>query len=59
MNAFVGDAIFLEADRTSIKVGSDGLKGLLAYLGTEPSPSLLHNLDGQNAGSPIRHFSRP
>ena len=59
MDAFVGEAIFLEADHTNIKVGSDGLKGLLAYLGTEPSPSLLHNLDGQNAGSPIRHFTRP
>lgn len=59
MNAFVGEAIFLEADHTSIKVGSDGLKGLLAYLGTEPSPSLLHNLDGRNVGSPSRLFSRP
>ena len=57
MTVFVGEAIFLEADRTSIKVGSDGLKGLLAYLGTEPSPSLLHNHDGQNVGSPIRHLS--
>jgi mannose-6-phosphate isomerase len=55
---FVGEAIFLEADRTSIKVGSNGLKGLVAYLGTEPSPSLLYDLDGQNAGSPIRHRSR-
>jgi hypothetical protein len=36
----------------------NGLKGLVAYLGTEPSPSLLHNLDGQNAGSPIRPHSR-
>jgi mannose-6-phosphate isomerase len=54
---FVGEAIFLEADRTSIKVGSNGLKGLLAYLGTEPSPSLLHNHDRQNAGCPIRHLS--
>jgi mannose-6-phosphate isomerase len=54
---FVGEAIFVEADRTSIEVGSGGLKGLLAYLGTESSPSLLRNLDGQNAGSPIRHLS--
>src|SRR5205809_6699236 len=42
MNALVGEAIFLEADHTNIKVGSDGLKGLLAYLGTEPNPRLLH-----------------
>jgi mannose-6-phosphate isomerase len=56
MNAFVGEAIFLEADRTSIKAGSEGLKGLLAYLGPQPSPSLLRNLDGQNAA---RHCARP
>jgi mannose-6-phosphate isomerase len=55
---FVGGAIFLEADRTSIRVGSSGLKGLVAYSGTEPSPSLLYDLDGQNAGFPIRHFSQ-
>jgi mannose-6-phosphate isomerase len=54
---FAGDAIFVDADHTSIKVGSNGLKGLLAYSGTEPSPSLLRNLDGQNAGFPIRHLS--
>jgi mannose-6-phosphate isomerase len=54
---FVGEAIFLEADRTSIEVGSNGLKGLLAYLGNEPSPSLLHNHDRQNVGSPISHLS--
>jgi hypothetical protein len=57
-NAFVGEAIFLEADRTSFRVGSDGLRGLLAYVGPEQSPSVLHNLDGQNAASPIRHCSR-
>jgi mannose-6-phosphate isomerase len=54
---FAGEAIFLEADHTSIEVGSNGLKGLLAYLGTEPSPSLLLNHDEQKAGSPIRHIS--
>ena len=52
-----GEAIILEADRASFKVGSNGLKGLLAYLGTGPSPSLLHNHDRQNAGFPIRHLS--
>jgi mannose-6-phosphate isomerase len=53
---FVGGAIFLEAARTSIKVGSSGLKGLVAYSGTEPSPSLLYDLDGQNADFRVRHF---
>ncbi len=55
---FVGGAIFLEADRTSIKVGSSGLRGLVAYSGTAPRLSLLYNLDGQNADFPIRHFSQ-
>jgi mannose-6-phosphate isomerase len=58
-NACVGEAIFLDAERTGIKVGSDGLKGLVAYLGPEPDPSLLHDRDGQNADSRILHVSRP
>ena len=53
-NASVGEAIFLEADGASIEVGPEGTKCLLAYLGPEPSASLLHNLDGRSAGSPVR-----
>lgn len=58
LNAVVGEAIFLEADRTGIEVGSDGLKGLLAYSSPEPDPGLLHSLDGQKlagqlGGSPV------
>jgi mannose-6-phosphate isomerase len=58
INAVIGEAIFLEADRTRIKVGAGGLKALLAYLGPEPRPRLLHNLDGKHAGFPFRHSSR-
>ena len=36
--------------------GSGGVKALLAYVGTEPSPSLLHGL-GLKAGSSIDRFS--
>ena len=54
INASVGEAIYLETECASIEVGSEGLKGLLAYLGAEPSPSLLHNLDG---GAPIPCFA--
>jgi mannose-6-phosphate isomerase len=57
-NASAGDAIFLESDGASIEVGPEGMKGLLAYLGPEPSPILLQNFDGRNAGSSIRHFSQ-
>ena len=58
MNAFVGEAVFVEADRASITAGSHGLKGLLAYLGPKPHPGLLQNLDRQNAEFPIRPFSQ-
>ncbi|CAO3425424.1 class I mannose-6-phosphate isomerase [Azospirillum doebereinerae] len=54
LTAFVGEAIYLDAETTSIKVGADGLTGLLAYVATEPDPNLLFTLDGRNAGSPIR-----
>jgi len=57
VNAFVGEAIFLEADDASLKVGSRGLKGLLAYLGPVPVPDLLQNLDRRN-GAPVRQFLR-
>jgi mannose-6-phosphate isomerase len=58
IKAFIGEAIFVKADHTSINVGSDGLTGLLAYAAVEPCPGLLHNLDGPNAGIPIPHFPR-
>jgi mannose-6-phosphate isomerase len=37
----VGDAIFIEADRTDIEVGPDGMKGLIAYPGPDSVASLL------------------
>jgi mannose-6-phosphate isomerase len=51
MNAFVGEAIFLDADSTSLKVGAEGLKGLLAYVGTKPCPSLLRKVEAETADS--------
>ena len=55
LNAFVGEAIFVEADHASLKAGSRGLKGLLAYLGPAPIPGLLQNLDQRNpACQPVR-----
>lgn len=59
MNAFVGEAIFVEADRTNLKVGTRGFKGLLAYVGPNPKPSLLQELDQQDAKIEIRQFARP
>lgn len=58
INAFVGEAIFVEADNASLRAGSRGLKGLLAYLGPKPNPSLLQNLDQQNSDRAVRRVSR-
>ena len=57
MNAFVGEAVFMEEDHARLAVGSDGLKGLLAYLGPKPDPALLENLGRTSAEFPIRPFS--
>jgi len=59
VNAFVGEAIFLDADRTGLKAGPDGLKGLLAYLGSEPRARLLQPHHGHDAGRPDRHRLPP
>jgi mannose-6-phosphate isomerase len=58
MNASPGQAMFLEAEDTSIEVGAEGLKGLLAYLATEPSADLLHRRESHKGSSPIHRFSR-
>jgi mannose-6-phosphate isomerase len=58
MNAFVGEAIFVEADRTNLKVGTRGFKGLLAYLGPKPNPGLLQKLDRQDAEFEARPFAQ-
>ncbi len=39
----VGNAVFIEADRTGIEVGPDGLSGLVAYPGPDPIASLLQD----------------
>jgi mannose-6-phosphate isomerase len=41
IEATVGDAIFVEADRAGIEVGPDGMSGLIAYPGPDPIISLL------------------
>src|SRR5258708_5334253 len=39
----VGDAMFIEADRTGIEVGPHGMSGLVAYPGPDPVASLLQD----------------
>lgn len=58
MNAFVGEAIFVEADDASLKAGPNGLTALLAYLGPEIDPRLLRKLDAQAPGPAVRGPSR-
>ena len=59
MNALVGDAIFVEADRTDLKAGTAGFKGLLAYMGPKPNPGLLKKLERQDAEFETRPFALP
>ncbi len=39
-----GEAMFVEAECVDIDVRSDGLEGLLAYIGPDPDPGLLVEL---------------
>jgi len=39
----VGDAVFIEGDRTGIEVGADGMRGLMAYPGPDPVAALLED----------------
>ena len=58
MNAFVGEAIFVEADDASLKAGADGLTALLAYPGSETDPGLLRKPAEPAVGSAARQSSR-
>ncbi len=48
MNAFAGEAMFLDAERASVKVGVGGLKGLLAYVAAEPVPDFCTVVKGRS-----------
>jgi mannose-6-phosphate isomerase len=52
LDATLSEAIFIEADCARIRVRSEGLQGLLAYVGSDPIPDLLRSLEGQSAGVP-------
>jgi mannose-6-phosphate isomerase len=42
-NMSVGDAVFIEFDRTGIEVGPEGMSGLMAYPGPDPVIALLQD----------------
>lgn len=46
----LGDALFLKADRARIEVGTDGFKGLLAYVSAKPCAELLSQSEAEQAG---------
>jgi mannose-6-phosphate isomerase len=50
-NAAIGDAIYIDADRTGIEVGPDGMSGLIAYPGPDPVMSVLKNGGARVAGA--------
>lgn len=54
-----GVAVFLEADRARIQAGSDGLEGLVAYVGCDPAPDLLRRSKGTRTRHPERTPARP
>ena len=47
----LGDAMFIEADRTGIEAGPDGMSGLVAYPGPDPIASLLQDGGARTAKS--------
>jgi mannose-6-phosphate isomerase len=52
LDACVNEALFVEADSARMRIRSEGLKGLVAYVGSEPIPNLLRSLEGESAGIP-------
>jgi mannose-6-phosphate isomerase len=63
--ASIGEAIFVAGGRTSIEVGCDGLRALIAYPASRPAASLLHRL-GELPGNhvnpaipPVAEFAGP
>jgi len=57
-NAAVGDAIFVEADRAAIEVGSDGMSALIAYPGPDFASSLLQDSGEPTTKSAGTHAAR-
>ena len=57
----VGDAVFIEGDRTGIEVGADGMRGLMAYPGPDPVAALLEDAGELNksAGMPAGPSPKP
>ncbi|HEY1890759.1 MAG TPA: class I mannose-6-phosphate isomerase [Steroidobacteraceae bacterium] len=47
-----GNSIFLESDRARIEAGPDGLEALVAYVGCNPVPDLLHRPNGTRVQDP-------
>jgi mannose-6-phosphate isomerase len=59
MNAFAGEAVFLEAESASVRVGRDGLNALLAYPRAAPIADLLRRLDDEGEIVAGRNLARP
>ena len=59
MNAFAGEAIFLESECASVRVGREGLKALLAYPRPAPIAGLLRRQDNEVESVAERDIAQP
>jgi mannose-6-phosphate isomerase len=59
IDASVGDAVFAEADRAGIEVGPDGMSGLIAYPGPNPTLAFLQEPGEQMTNSAGTSYVRP
>ncbi len=58
MDASIGQAFFLEAASATLRAGTQGLKGLVAYVGAEPRPDLLQERTVSSAVTATSQMSR-
>ena len=56
LKATSGEAVFIDAQRARIRVGSSGFKGLLAYAASEPIHDLLLSRNGESLGAMVDRF---
>lgn len=58
VDAAIGDAVFVKADRATATVGAEGLTGLMAYVGGTSDPGLLVERNAKSEGSPTSIYEQ-
>ncbi|MGB6451930.1 MAG: class I mannose-6-phosphate isomerase [Steroidobacteraceae bacterium] len=54
IDAGANEVVFLDADRTRIEVAASGVRGLVAYVGSDPTSNLLRGLGAERSDLPGR-----